>query len=376
MNTTHQQIELPELSDHAIKRMEKNIMGKIQTQSPKKSSRRTWITGLSLAAAFALGAFVAPLALGGLGAGNTVASESAAEPALAYDAPAQLDGSSMEAYPMDQSGGRASLDMTKQESITSDVAVAADSPTAQDSAARDIVKSANVELRVDVIRDAAEQIEAKVAALGGQVQTLSIGTNDGKYPEPRPVDAASPTAEIPDTYGYLAVRVPADQLESFLKDLGGYGTVISSNVSADDQTNWGNELRSQIEAGEASLKKLNELMGQATNLSDVITLEQAITDRQAQLDWQQQSLNDLESRVAMSDVWINLSTPAEVAKPDSGGFVDGLKAGWNAFVASLYSVVVAVAFIVPWVLLIGIPVWLIWWFIKRQRANRNTKSDE
>lgn len=365
MNTTHD-VELPEVSDFQIARMEKNIMATIQAERTPVTKRRRWVTGLGLAAAFALGAFIAPLALGGLGAGNHVASDTAGNDAM-YD----MAAAAPKMYAADQAAdGRQMLEYAAEESADSSAGAAVG------AAARDIVKSASIELRVDAVRAAAEQIEAKVTSLGGMVQSMSVGTNQGGYPEPKPLDSSSSATDIPDTYGYLSVKVPADQLESFLKDLENYGTVTSSSVSADDQTQWGNELRAQVDSGQASLDKLNELMGQATDLSDVITLEQAIADRQAQLDWQNQSLRDLESRVAMSDVWINLTTPTEVAKPDSNGFIDGVKAGWNAFVASLYSVVVAIAFVIPWILLIGIPVWLIWWFIKRRRAGQAASADE
>ncbi len=363
MNTTPDTINLPEVSDLQVARMEKHIMNEIHAQKASAASRGSargkWITGLGIASAFAIGALVSPLALQSM----TTASGAAGAPQLVQ--PSTVSGAEM-----------AGSDVMSIENLGSDGGrelAAADSLTAVDGAAQDVVKSANVELLVPAVREAVDKIEANVVSLGGYVQSVSIGTNP--VVQPRPVDLAD--VSVTESNGYMSVRVPAAELEGFVQQLSGYGTITASTLSADDQTQWGNELRSQVDAGQASLDRLTELLGEATSLTDIITLEQAIADRQAQLQWQTQALNDLESRVAMSNVWINFTTPAAAVQPEPSGFVDGVKAGWNGFIASLNAVVLAAGFVIPWIALLGIPALLIWWFVKSRRNKASdTKASE
>jgi hypothetical protein len=63
----------------------------------------------------------------------------------------------------------------------------------------------------------------------------------------------------------------------------------------------------------------------------------------------------------------------EPVAADPAGFGDGLAAGWNGLVATLNGVVVALGFLLPWLVVLGAAAVLAWWItraLRRRRARR------
>jgi hypothetical protein len=64
-------------------------------------------------------------------------------------------------------------------------------------------------------------------------------------------------------------------------------------------------------------------------------------------------------------------------KADPAGFGDGLAAGWNALVATLNGIVIALGFLIPWIVVLAIAgaiVWALVRLIRRRRAARRSAA--
>ena len=102
------------------------------------------------------------------------------------------------------------------------------------------------------------------------------------------------------------MRVPADELTGVVDELSALGEVTASSVNRQDVTEQTVDLRARIDAAQASVDRLTELMAQAGSVADLIAAESALAERQATLESYEQQLKSLEGQVAMSSLTVTL----------------------------------------------------------------------
>mgnify|MGYP001609737085 FL=1 len=169
--------------------------------------------------------------------------------------------------------------------------------------------------------------------------------------------------------GWVALRVPVADLDAVMAALRSEGTVLTTSISQNDVTATTTDLRAQVDSLTASVQRLTQLMSQATSVADLLTAETALTERQGQLQSAQQQLKDLESQVDMSSVQVTLVRQAPAAA-DPAGFGDGLAAGWKGLIVSLNALVIALGFLLPWLVVAGVVVLIVWAIVRTRRARR------
>lgn len=335
--------ELPDLPQASIERIERDVFATIASDrisgtnsapaSPMVEKRRTrrrgWLTGIGVAAAFVAGVLITPplLSLTTTSSGGvSVTSESSPGGAVDTSVP---ESSAMDAVSGD----------------------------ATESTDREIIASATAMLRVDDVAHAVDSVSALAEQYGGHVESTDVSASATAS------DAADPRDR--GEHGSVTVRVPSADLTEVIQHLGDSGTVISSSTSQEDVTSTAIDLRARVEATRASVDRLTELMSQSGSVSDLIDAEVALTDRQAQLESYTQQLAALDDQVEMSVLRVQLTTQlTATAEPD--GFADGLLAGWNGLIVSLNALVIAVGFLLPWLVVAG-AVLLVIWLIRRRR---------
>lgn len=190
--------------------------------------------------------------------------------------------------------------------------------------------SITVEDPVASAEEAADLAEAK----GGRVdsRTETPGT-----------DAQPPSAS-------LTLRIPSDALDAFMTELRELGTVNSVSMNASDVTQQRQDLDGRIEALTASVDRLQELLGEATTIADLIAIESELTTRQAELDSLTQQRDWLVDQVDYSTITVDLVTEAVVPDPQPDDFWSGLVTGWNALVSFATWLGVAIGILLPWLL--------------------------
>ncbi|WP_426183423.1 DUF4349 domain-containing protein [Microbacterium sp. TWP3-1-2b2] len=335
--------ELPELSQTSIERIERAVFEDIarertlaQVPARKKGRRRGWLTGISIAAAFVAGVLITPPLLNTVGFSTT-------------------DGGGSIVGVADSSGS----DMAVEEST--DASSSAVAGTEADSADREIIVTAHATVRVVDITSAVDTISALAEAHGGFVESTDVSA------EPEAADSSLPAPPVGD-YGWISIRVPSADLTDVIDELGDTGVVVSSSLSQQDVTSTAIDLRARVEATRASVARLTELMSQSGSVSELIEAEIALTDRQAQLESYEQQLAALEDRVAMSSLQVQLTPETAATTPEPGGFASGLLAGWNGLIVSVNALVVTVGFLLPWLVIAGAVVLVIWLVRRRRRV--------
>ena len=167
----------------------------------------------------------------------------------------------------------------------------------------------------------------------------------------------------------ITLRVPADEFEQLMTDVAGVGEVAQRSQSAEDVTGAVQDLDARISALEVSTERLEGIMSEADSASDLLEAEQALSERQGELESLVAQRDDLEDQVSMSTLQVELRETDSGG--DRGGFAEWLGALGTTLVASAGGLVLVLAALLPWVIVIGIPGWFIArWLIRRNRKRK------
>ena len=230
---------------------------------------------------------------------------------------------------------------------------------------RKLVITMTVGIEVTSAADAVDDLINLAGQYGGQLYNSSLDLTD-------PRTAA----------GDLVFKLPPEQVEAFLGGLDpGIGRRTGMQGNTADVTKQLTDLDAQILTAETSVDRVRTLLEAATNLQDVITLENELSTRETHLEQLRAQKADLDSQVAQATITIHLTTaPEDVAvvaeepKQDKG-ITDAFRDGWKGFVAVLRGIAIFVGYTAPF-LLIGAIGGLLWWRISRRRpkAPRNRSA--
>lgn len=225
----------------------------------------------------------------------------------------------------------------------------------QNAVERMIIKSADLSLQVENVREAEAAVSAQVAALGGYVVRVEMSGTDERM-----------TAN-------MTFRVPAERFEETLTGVQGLAEkVLSRTVSGDDVTEEFVDLRARLGNLEATRNRLRDLLNRATDVEDAIEVNRALSDVQGQIELIQGRMEYLQQSAALSTINLYLS-PVPVTPIVTRDSWQPLAVARDALrsLVELGQGLVNLAI----VLLIWTPVWLPllllgWWGRRRLRRQR------
>ena len=253
--------------------------------------------------------------------------------------------------------------MMMSESVAAMPEIAIEESMPADMGSRDVaiersqIITGDLYLTVESPLEAADEVQAVVESAGGRVDSRSEYTD---------WETEAPSA-------YLWVRIPVESLEDTLAQIEQLGTLESKSINNSDVTLQVIDLDARIGVLESSIQKLRDLQDQATTTAELIEVEAALSDRQAELDSLNSQRNYLTDQVQYASIGIQLSSPEVAPERDPGSFLDGIVSGWNAMLAFFAGTIVFFGFIVPWLgLLVGIGI--VVWVAVAIRRGRN-RSD-
>ena len=167
------------------------------------------------------------------------------------------------------------------------------------------------------------------------------------------VDARSESAPTERDGGsaMLTLRIPSDDLDPVVDQLRTLGEVDHYDTDSIDVSNEVTDLAARISTLRASTERIQKLLTDAKGLPDIITLEDELSRRQAELESLEAQQRSLKDQVSMSTIDLSLTTePVEIVKDDDSpdSFWDGLVAGWNGLTATVSVVLVIAGVLLPW----------------------------
>jgi Domain of unknown function (DUF4349) len=235
---------------------------------------------------------------------------------------------------------------------------------------RAIIRTAEIAVRTEDVQAAADRATALAQAGDGYVASQQATTD----PDPGGTgETGRPGGPVEPSSVTLVLRVPVDDFDRVVRELGRLGTVLTDKRDTSDVTEQVVDVESRVANQKRSIQRLRTLLGQAKTVGEVVQVESELTNREAELESLQARYETLSSQAALSTIRVVFESPA-VAPPDGddSGFLAGLRAGWSAFVAVLQGLLTAIGAIVPFglalALLVGVPAW----FLIRARARRRS----
>jgi hypothetical protein len=214
---------------------------------------------------------------------------------------------------------------------------------------RSVIYTGTMSVRVDDVNDAADRTIDLATGLGGFVGA-----------DRRSLDDTRSEAEI-------TLRVPADKFDQALAELAKLGKEESRAVQTQDVTEVVIDLDARLVSQQASVDRVRALLAKAQTIGEVVSVEAELARREADLASLQARKRSLTDKVDLSTITVSLLGPAAPTRDEpQTGFLAGLKSGWKAFLASIQIVLTVLGALIPWIVAVGVPVWLVVWLVRRR----------
>ncbi len=229
--------------------------------------------------------------------------------------------------------------------------------TAGMSSIRDesIITTAYAFLTEDDPAAVADEVEKRSKAAQGKIDGRSASSDsDGKI-----------------TSVSLTVRIPAAEIDSFLTGLDEIATVHNLSQNSTDVTLTVTDYEARISALESSIARFTALGKSAKTTTDLIEIESALAERQAQLEQLQSEMRYYSDQIALSTVQIEIGLPDSATDPIPDDFWGGIVAGWYGLLAFFGGTLVAIGMAIPWIPVVAGLAWLGRWLVRRLAARRS-----
>ena len=249
--------------------------------------------------------------------------------------------------------------------------VAEDSGQAEDGASdrlenAKMIYTARMEVETTAFDTAAADLRTLVEILGGYFEQAAVHNYGSGYRS-----------------GDYTVRIPADQFQAFLDQVGTLCHVTYKEEGSENVSEAYYDAESRLVTQQTKLERLQNLLAQAENMEDIITIESAISDTELEIERLTGTLRQYDALVDYATVHLSLqevyqlSNVEEPATSFASRMGAAFASGWRGFVGALESLAVALAYGWVWLLLLaaaGTAAGRILW--KRRRRERQAASKE
>ncbi|MET7395091.1 DUF4349 domain-containing protein [Dactylosporangium sp. NPDC005572] len=217
---------------------------------------------------------------------------------------------------------------------------------------RAIIYSGTMTVRVDDVDAAAQRAIAYVTGAGG-----FVGGDNRRHDDRR-------------SQGTLTLRVPAAKFSATLDQLKGLGDEEDRQISAQDVTDQLVDVESRLQTAQASVDRIRALLARAQTISEITALESELSRRESDLESLQARKRKLDGLTALSTITLVLLGPEAAVDKEELGIGVGLRNGWSAFLTSARVALTVLGWLLPWLLVLGAPIYLLVWLLRRFRPKR------
>lgn len=173
----------------------------------------------------------------------------------------------------------------------------------------------------------------------------------------------------------LTLQVRSDSADAVISDLRAMGNVTSENTGSQDVTDEYVDLDSNLRNLQSTESAILKLMGQATQIQDVLSLQRELTQVRGQIERIQGRKTYLERRTDMATITLSLRLPPAPTPQPLGAAWSPLTAaarGWQASLTVLRGVadVLIVALAFSWWLLPLLAAGTYIWLHRRRAVNQ------
>ena len=233
---------------------------------------------------------------------------------------------------------------------------------------RKLIRSVTLEAETNNFDELNVNVTNRVKALGGYIESSNVYTSNSYY--------SSNQLRTAD----YTLRIPAKKTDEFLSMIGEQSNVTRQSESVTDVTLDYVDMESHKKALKKEEQQLMELMDEADDLEDLITIQDRLTYVRYQIESMESQLRSYDNKVDYSTVYLTAKeveeyTPVETPsrwQTMTEGFMDRLQAVAYGFLDFLIWIVVHLPDLLVWAVIIFCIVkffrW--WWDSKPERKEK------
>lgn len=218
---------------------------------------------------------------------------------------------------------------------------------------RAIIYTGRMRVQVDDVDSAAREATAVATQAGG-----FVGGD-----QRRSADA--------DAVAELELRVPAAKFTGVVEEIAKLGRQQSRQIDTQDVTEETVDLEARITSQRARVESARRLLSRATSITDLVSLENELGRREADLASLEAKKRRLADLTALSTITVSLAGPAAKDTEDEAetGFLVGLRGGWKAFLVSMTVLLTVLGALLPWLVALGVPLVALLVVLRRRRRS-------
>ena len=210
-------------------------------------------------------------------------------------------------------------------------------------------------------------LDGRVAELGGYYEQKSVrrsgSRDDGSYYQ----------------YADLMIRIPAENLDQFVSQIGEEANVTSKSETTENVTLTYVSTQSRVLALETEQTRLLELLENAQTMEDLLTIESRLTDVRWELENYASQLRVLDNQVNYSTIYLSIwevdeptvMTERTVWQKIGDGFSENAIDLWSGIVNLFVWLLSSLPYLIPLAL-----VAILGWKIGKKMKNKNSKKSQ
>ena len=179
-----------------------------------------------------------------------------------------------------------------------------------------IIYSADATVETTQFENTISALEAMIDSVGGWVESSSVtGANYSS------ISRGSKT----NRSASYTVRVPNNKFDEMMNSLPALGNVPRSHVYTENVTSQYYDTQARLTTYQAQEQRLLELLDKAETVSDVIEIENELTEVRYRIESMQTSLRNWDRRVSWSSIRLTINEVSEYTSEVQKGYGERLK---------------------------------------------------
>lgn len=209
-----------------------------------------------------------------------------------------------------------------------------------------IIRNVTIDAQTKEYDKAVDEIRAAVGTMGGFEESFR---SSGRSYYQNGVYSRS---------AHMVLRLPADQLDAFLGQVGGMVNVLSQSATAQNVTGEYYDIKARLSVLESERAAYEDMLKKATDIEYVLQIKDRLYNVIEEMEAYQARLNVLDSKVSYSTVTISLSevieyTPVITEEPTFGERVgEAFTESWEDFAEGCKDFAVWFVYALPTILVL------------------------
>ena len=231
---------------------------------------------------------------------------------------------------------------------------------------RKIIRTATLELEVEAVGAAVQEVESIAVAAGGFVSRSSVFIE-----EPPELEGEGDVAPRRTQTATVTIRVPAEVYGSVMSQLRGVAEEVKSEISeASEVTEEFTDLQARLRNLEATEASYLELLTKAEEIPDILTVQDRINQVRLEIEQVQGRVNLLDSLTDLATITVQLTLPVVPAEEPDGGqgwAAEAWDAAWEGsqdVMVALGTMAIVGGVVLAWLVipaLVALAAWRLFW---------------